>query len=141
MLTAQSKSEYSAMTPKSIKINRLHLNLPIEGTDIINGKWPISKYAVSYLKSSEKLAGNGTTIIYGHNKTNIFGQLNEVKIGDKIGLTLSDNRNVSYTVYQTIVVRPNEVSALKTNTGSMLILYTCTGFADSKRLVVKAKLT
>ena len=141
ILITKTQTYENNNSPKLVKTDKLNLNLAIEGVDIIKGQWPVSKYAVTYLKSSEKLAGEGSVIIYGHNKINVFGQLGLLKIGDQINLTLSNNENINFTVYQKVVVSPNQLSALKSSNGSTLILYTCTGFADSNRLVVKAKLT
>lgn len=97
-------------------------------------------------KSVTKLCGPkinemGNFCILGHNynKTNMFGNLRKVKIGDKIILTNIYGFKLEYKVYDIYKVYPNETECLSQECEGNrdVTLITCTAGAI-KRLVVKA---
>lgn len=124
--------------PISLYITRFDLRLPIKETTIKNGRWEIFEEGVSHLSTSADPGISGAIILYGHNKKNILGPLSGVTIGDPINIKASDGKEYSYIVKEKLVVNPNQVEILDSGKKEMLILYTCTGFADTRRLVVKA---
>ncbi len=135
-ITSEVKDRHN--TPTFISIPAVSIGLPITQTSIINGIWEIDKDGVSHLESSAYPGENSGIIMYAHNTHDRFGNLHSVKIGDEIAVTTRNSKLAKYKVASISVVTPNDVNALITDSES-LILYTCTGFADLKRLVVKAK--
>ena len=63
-----------------------------------------------------------------------------MKPGDRIEIAFSDGSIREFVVAYTTTVNPGQVEILKDSEDSRLTLYTCTGFLDSKRFVVTAKL-
>lgn len=124
--------------PTFISIPSVSIGLPVSQTSIINGIWEIDKNGVSHLSSSAYPGDNKGVIMYAHNTHDRFEKLHLVNIGDQIAVTTRDSKLYKYKVSSILVVSPNEVDVLMTDSES-LILYTCTGFADLKRLVVIAE--
>lgn len=88
-----------------------------------------------------KVNGVGNLCITGHNyhKDNMFGDLKEVEINDKIYLTDNNENKIEYGVYEICKVYPEEVECLSQDTKGEreVTLITCTTGAV-KRLIVKA---
>jgi len=137
--TSQNKINESRQ-PVGIKISSLKIELPVVPTKIENNKWEASTKGVSYLDSSVIPGEKGNSILYSHNWPNLLGNLNKIKTGDNITIFYSDNSQHSFEVEYLSVVKPGDTSILKNSTDNRITLYTCTGFLDSKRLVVVAKL-
>jgi sortase A len=87
----------------------------------------------------------GNTILIGHrftytNPRGVFYELNEVAIGDQIGI-IWNNKTYDYTVTTITQDSPNQTSILNQTTQPEVTLYTCTPlFAPKFRLVVVATL-
>lgn len=125
--------------PVSIEIIPLSVKLSVAPARVEGNNWEISETGASFLTSSAPLKNNGNTVIYAHNKSSLFGPLAEIKVGYPITLKSRDGKIYSYSVYKIDTVTPDKVEVIKSQGREELTLYTCTGFADSKRLVVKAK--
>jgi len=121
--------------PISISVPSLNLHLLVFPGEIKNNHWPVTSKGVIYLSSSPP----SNTIIYGHNWPNILGRLKNVRVGQEIKLTYAGNQTRKFIVLEVKVVGPNETEILKVSATDQLTVYTCTGFLDSKRLVVVAK--
>lgn len=81
----------------------------------------------------------GNFCISGHNYTQTFGRLKELEIGDKILLTDTYNREITYQVYKIYKVDPTDTSCLsqETNGEREITLITCT-LGAIKRNIIKA---
>lgn len=145
---------------KSTKINKLkeYQNMPksIDGYKVI-GKLEIPKIELttyilentnkdSLNKSVTKLTGpeinkEGNFCITGHNYNNsrMFGKLKKLSKGDKIILTDTYDRSVTYIVKTIDTINPKEVEVLSQNTlgEREVTLITCTT-SGLNRIVVKA---
>ncbi len=88
-----------------------------------------------------KVNGVGNLCVTGHNyyKDNMFGNLKEIDINDKIYLTDNNGNKIEYGVYEICKVYPEEVECLSQDTKGEreVTLITCTTGAV-KRLIVKA---
>ncbi len=126
-------------SPVSIEIIPLSITLPVAPARVEGNNWEINETGASFLTSSAPLKNNGNTVIYAHNKSSLFGPLTEIKIGYPITLKSRDGKIYSYSVYKIDTVTPDKIEVIKSVGREELTLYTCTGFADTKRLVVKAK--
>lgn len=81
----------------------------------------------------------GNFCISGHNYIQTFGKLKELDIGDKILLTDTYNREVTYKVYKNYKVDPTDTTCLsqETNGEREITLITCT-LGAIKRTIIKA---
>ncbi len=91
--------------------------------------------------STPKLGGN--TVLAGHRFTyqgkSIFYNLDQVKIGDNIGLTY-DGETYEYKVREVSVVEPTNLNIEAPTDDNILTLYTCTPlWSTDKRLVIVAE--
>lgn len=136
--TPVSSSKKHAYTPVSIEINRINVSLPIKQTNIVKGVWEINPKGASHLAASGYPTEKNPIIIYAHNKIFQFGRLSELKNGDIVSIKSNKKEDFFYKVINSQVVTPENVEVLQKTKGNQLILYTCTGFADSKRLLVFA---
>lgn len=81
----------------------------------------------------------GNFCISGHNYSQTFGKIKELELGDKIIITDTYNRNVTYQVYKNYKVDPTDTSCLsqQTNGEREITLITCT-LGAIKRNIIKA---
>jgi len=81
----------------------------------------------------------GNFCISGHNYVQTFGRLKELEEGDKIIITDTYNQEITYQIYQTYKVLPNDTSCLsqETNGEREVTLITCT-LGAIKRTIIKA---
>lgn len=103
-----------------------------------DGSWTVSSDHVSYLMSSARPGENGNIIIYGHNKRAILGNIRALKGGEEIVLTLDNGSTRSYQVDSVHEVSPTDTDLLTPTESEVLTLFTCSGFLDSKRFIVRA---
>lgn len=132
------KPQYSKI--KSISIPKIKKDLIVEDGSFADGRWEVSKNGVSFYTQSNLPEAGGNTVLYGHNKTRILGELERVKGGDEIKLTLDGGKEIKYEVTETKTIRAKDVDILNQTSDHQLTIYTCSGFLDSARFVVIAKL-
>lgn len=106
-------------------------------THIENGEWLLVDDAVNYVYESAKPNENGSIIIYGHNTPQVFADLHKLNFGDDLVIENDLGNKFYYKVFDKKIVKPDEMKYLKQDKET-LILYTCTGFLDSKRLLIFA---
>lgn len=116
-----------------------HIDLPIISGDFINQTWTDSKKEAIFYLGSTMPYHQGNTIIYAHNTHNLFGKLKQVKLGDSVSLRLLNEQTRQYQIVEIIEVDPSNTKPLQPSPEERLTLYTCSGWMDSKRLVVIAK--
>ncbi|MBP9669945.1 sortase [Candidatus Woesebacteria bacterium] len=131
-------SPTKVVSPIRLTIKSIGLELPIIGAHIVDSKWDITKDGVSYLVTTPLPGSLGNSVMYGHNWSNLLGDLDRVKTGDTITVQNSDGVSHHYIVHFISVVTPDETHIYTNTPDYRLTLYTCTGFLDSKRLVVTA---
>lgn len=134
------KNSNSSSQPIGIKVDSINLSLPVVPAEVKNSNWEVTSKGVSYLKTSAIPGEKGNSILYGHNWPNLLGDLKKVKPGDKLSIIYADNSSRNFEVEYSTKVSPSETSILQNSEDSRITLYTCTGFLDSQRLVVIAKL-
>jgi LPXTG-site transpeptidase (sortase) family protein len=125
--------------PIRIEIPDLKIDLPVEEGGIQEGIWSVSEKGATHLNISENPGGNGNIVIYGHNKNKLLGPIRWIKNETVIKIFSEDGSEYDYKVTERVEVKPTELSYVLPKNEETLTLYTCTGFADSKRLVVVAK--
>lgn len=101
--------------------------------------WSISDSTATFLTQSARPGEGGNVVIYGHNTRPILGNIRTVKVGEEIAVTTADGQQHRYRVTWTKEVRPSDVSSVQPTDTEVLTVYTCTGFLDSKRFIVRAE--
>lgn len=139
---AQSPTHYrlydAGSRPMRLRIRRLYVNIPIKPARIESGHWQVFEDSVSHLVTSATPGKNGAIILYGHNKRSMLGPLQWVQVGDRIEIKTIQGVSRIYTVKKIVSVSASDTGVLSSENKEVVIIYTCTGFADSKRFVVKA---
>lgn len=131
---------HTTTLPAAIAIPSQHISLPIIPAEKKNNFFETTSQGVSYLISSPLPGEKGNSILYGHNWSNLLGNLIHARQGDTISVTFQDKTQKTFTVHSIVVVSPDDVSVLKNTTDSRITIYTCTGFLDNKRFVAEALL-
>lgn len=124
-------------TPIRIIIPKTEIDLPILPSKVINGYWELSETGASYGLGSGYPGEKGNIVIFAHAKEDLFYGLKDIEEEDVI-YVLSKEKWYSYKVYKIDEVYPNKKEVIMPTETETLTLFTCTGFFDEKRLVVKA---
>lgn len=135
-----STNTKETVAPTGIVIPSIHVWLPVYGASVRGGNWETTNKGVSFLTGSASVGGVGNAIFYGHDWPNLLGNLKNVRPGDTIQIISKTGQNFFYEVSTVQEVSPADVSVLAQTTDSRVTLYTCSGFLDTKRLVVVALL-
>lgn len=125
--------------PTHISIPSIGIDLPIDVGEIRDGVWQISYANPTFLNTSARPGAGGNVVIYGHNKKAIFGNLPYLSLGQKIILKTADGKAHSYEAYQKDFVSPDRIDLVSPTNKEELTIYTCWGFFDNQRAVIKAK--
>lgn len=125
--------------PVNIVIPSLKIDLPVRPSRVINGLWEIHDDSANFGIGSALPGESGNSVIFAHAREGLFYPLRNIQKDDSISVQTKDGIWFSYKVSEKKEVDPNQVEVIAPTTDSTLTLYTCTGFSDSKRLVVVAK--
>lgn len=123
--------------PDNINIQDLNINLPVEMSSIVNGIWEIKKQSANFLDTSARPGEGGNIVIYGHNTNQVFKQLVKIQPAALITLT-TQSGTYTYQVKERSIVNPSQIEVVMPTNYEVLTVYTCTGFLDSQRFVVRA---
>jgi len=107
-------------------------------TALVLGEWPLLTEKGHYLVDSARLNEKGNVIVYGHNTPTVLGWLLRVKVGEVIQLFGQDEQVYSYKVASIQDVEADDVSWLRPTDTSVITIYTCSGWFDQHRRVVRA---
>lgn len=126
------------LAPTGVIIPGQDISLHVKPATIVGGTWQINKDGASHLYQSAIPGENGNIIIYAHNKDHLFKGLHDVQEGDQIQVRTGNGGLNLYIVRKKFVVNPDAIEVVQPTSHEVLTLYTCTGFGDSKRLIVQA---
>lgn len=126
--------------PNGILIPKVGVDLEVLPAKVINDDWQIATDSASYLLESGIPGKKGNVVIYGHNQNFLFGPILWLVEDDIIKIIDKKGKEFSYQVIETKTVTPEMVGILSPTQDPTLTLYTCTGWLDKERFVVKAKL-
>lgn len=129
-------NQVSNVKPIKLYIPKIRKILAISDGVAIGNRWTISETGVSYLTPSALPGQVGNSVIYGHNRREILGDLPQVKIGDFVWVVLSNGDFVKYQIFEMKEVTPQQVEILTQTSDRRLTIYTCSGFLDQARFVV-----
>jgi LPXTG-site transpeptidase (sortase) family protein len=124
-------------TPVRVIIPSVRIDLPIVPAPVVNGVWKTSAVSASHGLGSANPGENGNTVIFAHARERLFLPLRDVKENDPVYLLTADGW-YRYRVESFKLVNPEDVEVIAATKEEVLTLFTCTGFLDSKRLIVKA---
>lgn len=124
--------------PAQVVIESLGVDLPLLSVEIQDGIWPTSLDSANHLATSAKPGQPSNIVVYGHNRPHLFKPLHELALGDEIELRTQTGRVFTYQVESIHIVSPSEIELVLPTEDEVLTIYTCTGWFDSKRLVVRA---
>jgi sortase A len=125
--------------PVEIIIPSINIDLKVDPGQIKNGVWQVSNSQATFLDTSAAPGNGGNTVIYGHNKKVIFGNLPYLSLGQKITVITKSGKIYNYVASQKYFVDPTRTDLVSPTNKEQLTIYTCWGVFDSQRAVVVAK--
>lgn len=137
-VSASYAIESAAYVPTRIMIAKIKLISDLVPQPIVDKDWLIADTQVNYLVGSGNL-DNGNMVLYAHRKPSLFGRLHELKKGDFVTVTGSKDKVAYYEVVESYTTTAKDLDILENMQESVLTLFTCDGWNDSKRWVVRAK--
>lgn len=131
--------ETADWSPVPVEIHFLNgPQLAIEEQTLIDGEWGVAETSVSHLSTSGIPGKSGNIVLYSHNYPELFGQLKSVRIGQEFSLKTIGGTTFSYRIISKVQVDQDQVEWLQPTDNEVVTLYTCDGWRDEKRLVVRA---
>jgi LPXTG-site transpeptidase (sortase) family protein len=124
--------------PAKIIIPSLSISIPISAAENIGGYWEVFEDQAGWGEGSGLPGEPGNQVIFAHAKEGQFLPLRGVDEGMEI-IVLTAGNWYRYQVVEISEVWPNETKVIAPTENEQLTLYTCSGFGDSKRLIVIAE--
>ena len=138
-IDAQLLSEKEpSQPPQRIVIPALNLDLPVVEARVVNGFWEPSQSSASHGVGAANPGEPGNVVIFAHARDDLFGPLRNLK-KDIIIYVLTKDRWYSYSTEDIKLVDPSDIQVIAPTPAETLTLYTCSGFLDTKRLIVTAR--
>ncbi len=126
-----------SIIPARVSISSAGINIPVKSGGIIDGEWILDSNSALFfpLESGKKTS---SLVIYAHNTHNLFANLKTVKVGDFITVKDINGKSHDYRVYSKENINPTQVDKIIVPADGELVMFTCNGWFDSQRLLVKA---
>lgn len=124
--------------PVNISVGAM-VDTPVVTGSIKDGEWKVAENQAVYLAQSAVPGSGGNTIVYGHNTPEVLGNIRAFTGGETITLKLADGSERRYAIEKMVEVVPDDVALLQPTEEEVLTVYTCSGWLDSKRWVVRAR--
>lgn len=122
---------------KGIIIPRLNIDIFVTPSKIKNGYWEVSETTASHGQGSANPGEGGNVVVFAHAREGLFLDLRHIKKEDNVYI-LTNDRRYNYKVFEIVTINPNEIKTVAPTNFEILTLFTCSGFFDEKRLIVKA---
>lgn len=133
------KQKYSeADLPDRVIIPSISVDVEVKSAKVINGRWEVFEDTGSFGLGSALPGEKGNSVMFAHAREGLFLPLRKISTGETIYI-LTQNKWHEYKVTEVREVSPRDTSVIGQTVDETLTLYTCSGFADSKRLIVVAK--
>lgn len=126
-----------SQVPSRIVVPHVSIDLPVVEAPVVNGAWKLSDTTASHGVGSALPGEDGNIVIFAHARPGLFLSLRDIKPSQTIYVLTADHWFV-YQVTQTKEILPSQIEVIAPTSHETLTLYTCSGFLDSKRLVVTA---
>lgn len=124
--------------PERVLIPGVGIDLPVSEAKIVNGYWEVFEDKAAWGEDSGLPGTTGNQVIFAHAREGLFLPLKDVKEGQKV-YVFTDENWYSYEVREIKEVYPNQKEVIEPTDDETLTLYTCSGFNDSKRLIIVSK--
>jgi len=124
--------------PLRVVIPDAGIDLPVKRAEIIRGYWEVFPDTAAWGSGSGYPGEAGNQVVFAHAREGLFLPLKEVELNDKVYIFTKDGW-FDYKVTEIKDVYPNQIQVVAPTNDETLTLYTCTGYQDSKRLIVIAK--
>lgn len=124
--------------PVRILIGSLGIDVPVKEAKVIKGYWEVFPDSAGWGVGSAYPEEKGNMVIFAHARDKLFLNLRKIKAGDEITVFTTD-KWYKYQVSSLREVYPSQTEVIAPTKEAILTLYTCTGFSDTKRLIVTAK--
>lgn len=125
--------------PSKIQASVIDLDLKVKPADVEKDTWQLFDDAASFGRGSAALnSAKGNTVIFAHAKSKLFARLNDLNENDEV-LVKSKLNTYKFVVSQKLYVEPSDIEFINRDYGKSLILFTCYGPDDEKRVVIIAK--
>lgn len=132
-------SEVNAdLVPTRIRIPKLKIDIPVQEAALVNGYWETFDDRAGWGVGSALPGQPGNEVIFAHARENLFLPIRWIRKGTEITVTNGHGEYI-YEVVSTKTVKPSDTNVIAPTDDETLTLYTCSGFADSRRLIVTAK--
>ncbi len=120
-----------------IIIPGVDIDLSVKPSKIVGGYWETSDINASHGEGSVNPGENGNVVVFAHAREGLFYNLKDTKKDDTI-YVLTKKGGYRYKVSEIKTVYPNNIETVAPTDQEVLTLFTCSGFFDEKRLIVKA---
>jgi LPXTG-site transpeptidase (sortase) family protein len=130
--------------PIRVVVPSVGIDLPIQiGIyNPIDSSWTLGTDSAFYANASVPANNNnGTTLIYAHAQTGLFGELTAIQPGATAQVYTNSGAVFSYTYQSLQEVDPSDTSIFSVNTLPTLTLQTCTGDWSQYRALYSFTLT
>ncbi len=128
--------QIDAASIRFLYIPKLSLFLPISIAPLIDDEWKINEAKTAFYGEKSSLPGMpGTTVIFAHAKKGLFATLPRLTKDDVVSI-LTDSQVFVYKIKESQVIAPEEVSFLRKHGDNTVVLFTCSGQNDTKRIVL-----
>lgn len=123
--------------PSRIVIPKHSIDLSVVEAKVKNGFWETSETQASHGIGSANPSDRGNIVIFAHARNGLFGPIRNISLGTQVYILTKDHW-FTYVVDTVKLVAPDAVEVIRQTDKETLTLFTCSGFLDSKRLVVTA---
>lgn len=125
--------------PLRLTIPNIGIDIKIEDSPVVDGTWNVPEHSAGYAEGSALLdEEHGNSIVFAHARVGLFRDLLSIKNNDEI--TVLGTKNLyKYKVTSIEKILPDEIDKIKSFGDHNLTLFTCEGWNDEYRLLVKAK--
>lgn len=113
------------------------IDLEVKPAKISKGYWETSEVSASHGEGTANPSEKGNVVIFAHAREGFFYNLKDAKKDDVIYIMTQD-KWYRYKISEIKTVYPNNIETVAPTDNEVLTLFTCSGFFDEKRLVVKA---
>ena len=124
--------------PERIVIPALSVDIAVKRAQIKGGYWEVFPDSAGWGEGSGLPGESGNQVIFAHAREGLFLPLQKIEVGMRV-YVFTESDWYSYEVIEIKEVFPNQTEVIEPTEDERLTLYTCSGFTDSKRLIVVAK--
>ena len=130
--------ENEGVAAERITIPGVSIDLPVSSSKVINGYWEVFEDRAGWGEGSGYPGELGNQVIFAHAREGLFLPLKDVELGMPI-YVLAEGGWFDYEIKEVREVTPDQIEVIAPTDDEILTLYTCSGYDDSKRLIVTAK--